>query len=88
MKDLLEVWIISIGFCEIFNFPRSCCATLSQSRRCLLSLILRCLAWVTPPRDSLVMSHDKITQTYNFLLYVVIYSMYLQSLMYGVSCNV
>ena len=50
MKDLLEVWIISIGFWEILNFPRSCCVTLSQSRRCLLSLMLRCLAWVTPPR--------------------------------------
>ena len=49
MKDLLEVWIISIDFGELFNFsrprlPSSCCATRSQSLLCLLSLMLRCLA--------------------------------------------
>ena len=69
------VWIISIDFREKFqlssgpDIPSSCCATRSQSRLCRLSLMLRCLAWVTPPRDSLVMSHDKIT--HNLLLYVV-----------------
>ena len=54
MKDLLEVLIISTDFREIFPpviLPSSCCATRSQSLRCRLSLMLLCLAWVTPPES-------------------------------------